>query len=100
MTNNIAPLILAVDDDRDFLEIIQAKLESQGYRVITATDGNDAVAKAKSAKPAIILMDVEMPHKDGVATTLTLHADPLTSHIPIIFLTSLGDSSMIDLNQK
>lgn len=89
MTNNIAPLILVVDDEAGFLEIMQAKLESQGFRVAGASDGIEAEAKARQLQPAMILMDVEMPHKDGISAAKELADDPRTKNIPIIFTTNL-----------
>lgn len=100
MTNNIAPLILAVDDDRDFLEIIEAKLVSQGYQVITAANGNDAIAKARAANPAIILMDVEMPEKDGITAASELAVDEKTKSIPTIFVTNLSKETASSLAQR
>lgn len=93
------PLILAIDDEIDFLEIIRAKLEPQGFRVITATDGNEIMTKVKNEKPAVILMDIEMPNKDGVAIAAELAADPNTKNIPIIFVTNL-DNEIADALAK
>jgi len=93
-------LILVVDDDRDFLEIFSAKLNAQGYKTATALDGIEAVEKAKQVKPTVILMDIQMPKKDGVQAMLDLIADEETKKIPIIFLTSLGDAALSELNRK
>lgn len=100
MTNNISPLILVVDDDPGFLEVMQAKLESQGYRSVAATDGNSAISKAKQVKPAIILMDVEMPEKDGITAAAELAADPATKAIPTIFVTNLTKETADSLARK
>lgn len=100
MTNNIAPLVLAVDDDPNFLEVIVAKLESQGFKIATATDGNEAIAKAKGLKPDLILMDVEMPNKDGLSTVADLSQDPNTKHIPVIFLTNMREEAVEPLAER
>lgn len=100
MTNNIAPRILVVDDDPGFLEVMQAKLESQGFQTITAINGDDAVAKAKREKPAIILMDIEMPGKDGMTAAAELAADPLTKDISTIFITNLNRDLVDSLAQR
>ncbi len=89
MTNNTSPLILAVDDDPNFLEIIQARLEAQGYRIATAEDGNEAIKQTKKLHPALVLMDIEMPGKDGMSAASELAADPKTKDIPTIFMTNL-----------
>jgi two-component system alkaline phosphatase synthesis response regulator PhoP len=99
MQTNIVPLVLVVDDEAGFLEIMQAKLESQGFQVITAVDGNDAIMKAKRDKPAIILMDIELPEKDGVTAAAELTADPITKDIPVIFVTNL-DHEIVDALAK
>jgi CheY-like chemotaxis protein len=85
--------VLAVDDDMGFLEIIQAKLASQGFEAITAADGEEAVARARAVNPAVILMDVEMPNKDGITAAAELANDPATSKIPTIFVTNLNQET-------
>lgn len=100
MTNNIVPLILVVDDDPGFLEVMQAKLESQGLKTITATDGNSAIAKAKRENPGIILMDVEMPGKDGFTAAAELARDPQTKNIQTIFVTNLTKETADSLAKK
>jgi len=87
------PLILIVDDDKDFSEILRAKLVSKGFAVKTAKDGNEGVEMAKKHNPALILMDVQMPGKDGISATLDLKQDPHTKNIKIIYVTNLGDAS-------
>lgn len=93
-------LIMVVDDDQDFRELIQAKLMANGYRCAAAVDGSEAVAKAKEVNPDLILMDVQMPKKDGITAVLDLAADEATKKIPIIFLTSLGDDKMGEINRQ
>lgn len=89
----IVPLILIVDDDKDYREILAAKLTSKGFAVKTARDGNECIEMAKKHNPALILMDVQMPNKDGIAATLDLKQDPHTKNIKIIYVTNLGDAS-------
>lgn len=81
--------ILVVDDEEDILRIIELELCEAGYEVLTASSGEEGIAKAKSGKPAVILLDVNMPGMDGGATACHLKNDPATENIPIIFLTSL-----------
>ncbi len=99
--NNL-PVILVVDDEKDFRDLISAKLNSKGFAVKTVSGGSEAVAAAKSLKPDLILMDVQMPDRDGIKTTIDLQSDPQTKHIKIMFLTNLGDSwpSVGEVNRK
>jgi CheY-like chemotaxis protein len=85
------PLILVVDDDANFREIFSMKLSSEGYRVETAENGEQGVEKAKSLKPDLVLMDVQMPVMDGATAVLKLRDDPATKDTKVAFLTSLGD---------
>jgi CheY-like chemotaxis protein len=96
------PLILIVDDEQNFQEIFALKLKAAGYRVETASNGAEGVTKAKSVKPGLILMDVNMPVMDGATAVLKLRDDPATKDIKVAFLTSLGDPrrEMQDLNIK
>lgn len=92
------PLILIVDDDKDFAEILRAKMSAKGFAVKVAHNGNDGVEMAKKHQPALILMDVQMPGKDGIAATLDLKQDPHTQNIKIIYVTNLGDASPAGTN--
>ena len=86
-------LILIVDDEENFREIFQAQLAAAGYQVVTATNGQEAVQKAKALKPGLILMDVRMPVMDGVAAAMAIREDQTLNETKIVFLTSLGDPS-------
>jgi len=86
---SMAKKILVVDDEKDMLEILKAKLEFAGYEVLTAINGRDAIAKAKTQKPDLITLDIIMPDVDGAEVAETLKKDPETKDIPIIFLTCL-----------
>lgn len=96
------PLILVADDDKEFREILVAKLKSKGFPTRTAGDGNEAVKIAKESMPALILMDIEMPNKDGIAATFDLQQDPHTKNIKIVFITNLGDSwpAVTEVNRR
>ena len=96
------PLVLVADDDKDFREIITAKLKSKGFAVKTASDGADAVMMAKELLPDLVLMDVEMPNKDGVAATLDLQSDPHTKGVKVMFISNLGDSwpAITEVNRR
>ena len=81
------PLILVVDDDPDFREILSLKLSSSGFRVETAVNGEEGVNKTKALKPNLVLMDVKMPVLDGAGALLKLREDPETKNTKVIFNT-------------
>jgi two-component system alkaline phosphatase synthesis response regulator PhoP len=85
--------ILIADDEPDILEIIQYNLSREGYDVITAKDGDDALVKAKSSQPQLIVLDIMMPKKNGVEVCEILRAQPAFKDTLIIFLTALNDES-------
>jgi CheY-like chemotaxis protein len=82
-------LILIVDDEEDFLGILGKRLRAGGYSVITATNGTDALALAKSERPDLIILDVLMAGMDGPDINLKLKEDPETRDIPVIFLSGM-----------
>jgi CheY-like chemotaxis protein len=81
------PLILIIDDEKDFRDIAVAKLSSKGFAVKTAVNSREGVELAQKLKPDLILMDVQMPDKDGIQTTIELNENPQTAGIRIISLT-------------
>jgi len=85
--------ILIADDEPDILEIIGYNLTREGYQVATAKDGDDALMKAKSSRPDLIILDIMMPKKNGVEVLEILRAQPVYKDTLIIFLTALSDES-------
>ena len=85
--------ILIADDEPDILEIIQYNLTKEGYEVITARDGDEALAKAKMHKPDLIILDIMMPKKNGVEVCEILRMQPAFKESLIIFLTALNDET-------
>jgi len=85
------PLILIIDDDKDFQEVLVTKFKASGFAIATAGDGADAVSKATEVGPDLILMDVKMPKMDGVAALLKLKENAGTKNIKVILLTAFGD---------
>jgi two-component system, OmpR family, alkaline phosphatase synthesis response regulator PhoP len=82
--------ILVVDDDADLVELISFNLKQAGYSIVTAADGVDALKKARSIEPDLIVLDVMMPELDGFAVCEILRRDPATAPIPIMMLTALS----------
>ena len=89
----LRPLILVIDDEVNFLDIMRTELVASGCRVETAASGKEGIAKARSLHPNLILMDIQMPVMDGRQAALTLSNDPATAALPIMFLTSLDVST-------
>ena len=83
--------ILVVDDEKDIIQIVKYNLELNGYEVEIAENGVDAIIKAKSFKPDLILLDIMMPHKDGIQTCIELRANSEYDDTLIIFLTAKSD---------
>ena len=86
------PLILVVDDNEANVDILQTRLEALGYAVITAYDGEEALERARTELPDLILLDIMMPKLDGLEVTRRLKADPTLPFIPIILVTAKADS--------
>ena len=83
--------ILLVDDEPDVIEIIKFNLDQEGYQVKTATNGSEAVKKAKKTFPHLIIMDVMMPEMDGIEACEILRKDPKFNNTIIMFLTARGE---------
>ena len=85
-------LILVVDDDPDLVEMVSMKLESKSYRVATAKDGVEAWDKIKEERPALVLLDVMMPRKNGYELCKEIKTDPEYKDIVVALLTAVGDA--------
>ncbi len=91
------PLILVVDDVADNVDILQTRLESQGYEVVTAGDGLAALEKTREVTPDLLLLDVMMPRMDGIETVKRLKADATLPFIPVILVTAKSDGKDVVL---
>ena len=80
--------VLAVDDDPAALDMIDASLSQEGFDVVRASSGADALAAARSARPDLVICDLVMPHIDGFGVVSALKADPATREVPILILTA------------
>ena len=83
--------ILVVDDDPEIVAMLSTRLESRGYRVVTATSGTAALTAAKREHPALIVLDVMMPGKNGWEVARALRQDPVTEKTKIVMLTAIGE---------
>jgi DNA-binding response OmpR family regulator len=82
------PLVLAADDDEDILGMVAFRLELDGYTVVQAHDGEEALELALSERPDLAVLDVMMPKLDGFELTRRLRAEEATRRMPIILLTA------------
>ena len=80
--------ILVVDDEPDIVELVTFNLQQEGFGVLTATNGWEAVEKARAALPDLILLDLMLPELDGFAVCEMLRRLPATASIPVIMLTA------------
>lgn len=83
--------ILLVDDEPDIIEIIRYNLSSEGYRIVTAENGREALKVAHKEKPQLIILDVMMPEMDGIETCTQMRKLPELNNTVITFLTARGE---------
>ena len=81
------PTVLVVDDEKSLRDFVRKNLEIRGYKVITASNGLEAMAAFNSNSIDLVILDIMMPHLDGLETTRRIRQ---TSIVPIIILTALG----------
>lgn len=86
------PLILVVDDTPENRMLLNIMLKNEGYRVELAEDGNKALAKLEACEPDLVLLDVMMPGRDGFEVCQAMQQTPSWAHIPVIFMTALGET--------
>ena len=85
------PVVLVVDDEKSLREFVRRNLEARHYRVLTASNGLEALAIFNTEKIDLVILDLMMPHLDGLETTRRIRSE--SSEIPIIILTALGEES-------
>ena len=88
--------VLLVDDSATVLMMEKMVLAKGPFDVVTARDGVEGIAKAKSEQPDVILLDVMMPNLDGLSACAAIRADEATAHIPIIMVTTRGEEHNIE----
>ncbi len=79
---------LVVDDDADIRTVLQLTLSHAGFEVIEAGEGEEALRLAKAERPDVVLLDVMMPGRDGIAVLRSMRTDPRTANIPVLLLTA------------
>lgn len=90
MTSTVPPTVLLIDDSEDIQDLVEARLAPLGVRVLRALLGKDGIDQALDHRPDVILLDLDLPDRNGFDVFHDLRADPCTSSTPVIFLT--GDS--------
>jgi CheY-like chemotaxis protein len=86
--------ILVIDDDPNSRDLLQRMLESEGYAVATASNGEEGLELARTVEPSLITLDVLMPGMDGWAVLRELKADPALQHIPVMMVSVTSDMDM------
>jgi len=89
---NDKQLILVVDDDPDLVNSVSLKLEANNFRTLKAYDGLQAWDKIRQEKPALVLLDVMMPNKDGYTVCSEIKQDPQFKDIMVVLLTAVVDN--------
>ena len=87
--------ILLVEDDRFLIKAVYTKLTQKGFEVILANDGDEAISKAKTEKPELVLLDMVLPKKSGFEVLRALKGDPKTVSIPVFILSNLAQDQDI-----
>lgn len=90
------PKVLLVDDDGFMRTVLASYIPKDVFDVVTAKDGNDGIAAAGKEEPSIIMLDANMPGKDGWDTLVELKADKKTAGIPVLMCTAVDDCGSLD----
>jgi len=96
----MAKKILIIEDDKFLRELIAKKLAKDGYEISEAVDGEEGVKKTKETKPDLILLDLILPEMDGFEVLSKIKEDPVSSSIPVIILSNLGQKEDIEKGLK
>ena len=83
--------ILVVDDDPDAVEFVRTVMEEAGYEVIPASDGVEGLQRAREESPALAIVDIQMPQKDGFTMFADMRKDEKLKAIPVVMLTGVGE---------
>ena len=92
--------VLVVDDDDVIRQLITVNLELEGFDVVTAVDGQDALDKVKDAGVSVVTLDVMMPRVDGWEAAARLRNDPDTAHIKVVLLSARAQEADLQRGEK
>jgi DNA-binding response OmpR family regulator len=96
MEQDVSKTVLVADDEEDILNLVRFRLEREGYRVITAADGQAALELARSEGPDLCVLDVMMPKLGGLEVLKELREDPRTASQRVILLTARAQDADVD----
>ncbi len=88
--------VLLVEDDTFLASIYRTKFEQEGFKVVVAENGQEALEMARKKRPDIILLDILLPHMDGFAVLTELKKDKNIGQVPVILLTNLGQKEDVE----
>ena len=96
------PLVLLIDDEQEFREILCTKLRASGFNMVEAVNGEEGIRKIKEIKPDLVLLDLKMPVMNGAEAILEIKSDPAIKNFKVVFLTNYGEAQkeMVGLNEK
>jgi DNA-binding response OmpR family regulator len=97
---NVSKKILLVEDDISLMEMYSLKFNEQGYQILQAHDGVEALEVAIKQQPDIILLDIMMPKMDGFATLTEIRKTEKIKHTPVVLLSNLGQKDDIEKGKK
>ena len=96
IANNAAAKILVVDDEPALLRLMAFVLQKQGYQMLTATNGDEALDSVRANRPDLIVLDIMMPRRDGYQVAEAIRADPELASIPIVMLSAKAQDEDIE----
>jgi len=96
----LAATVLVADDDADILRFVEINLRLEGFEVVTARDGADALAKAVAVRPDLVLLDVQMPGIDGYTICARIRADASLAAVPVIIVTANYGSAEVEAARR
>jgi DNA-binding response OmpR family regulator len=96
----LAATVLVADDDADILRFVEINLRLEGFEVVTARDGPDALAKAVAVHPDLVLLDVQMPGIDGYTICSRIRADASLAAVPVVIVTANYGSTEVEAAQR
>ena len=88
--------ILVVDDDPVIQKLLAVNFEMEGYHVVTASDGEEALDRVAAEQPAVVVLDVMMPKVDGIEVLRRIKANPITANTPVLLLSAKAQAQDID----
>lgn len=91
----VGPTVLVVDDDPVILKLLTVNFEMEGFSVLSAADGTEALSTTRAERPDIVVSDIMMPRMSGLDVVRELKADPATKAVPVILLSAKAQASDI-----